>query len=126
MTNTNIQNLSSFLEQEVTLEGWVDNFRSSGKIFFLQFRDGTGYVQVVFSKSEVTDAEWDALQSSALEQAVRLTGKAVKDVRAPSGVEVQGKTFVRVSESPDYPIAKKAHGTDFLLDKRHLWLRSKR
>ncbi len=121
-----INKLPESLDQDVELSGWVANMRSSGKIAFLQFRDGTGYVQIVYSKSELDEQQWETLQSLELESSVRVVGKVVKDDRAPSGVEVQGTSVELIGLSPEYPIANKEHGVDFLLDNRHLWLRSKK
>lgn len=126
MTSLTIDKLSSTLDQTVELTGWVDNVRSSGKIAFLQFRDGTGYVQCVFSKGDVGDEVFETVTKLELEAAVRITGKVVEDKRSPSGVEVQGTGCEVLSPSHDYPIANKEHGVDFLMDHRHLWLRSKR
>lgn len=126
MTSVTIDKLSSTLDQTVELTGWVDNVRSSGKIAFLQFRDGTGYVQCVFSKGDVGDTVFETVTTLELEAAVRITGKVVEDKRSPSGVEVQGTGCDVLSSSHDYPIANKEHGVDFLMDHRHLWLRSKR
>lgn len=121
-----ICDIRSRVGEQVLLEGWVENFRSSGKVFFLQLRDGTGFVQVVYSKAQLSEGEWQTLTEAALEQAVRVEGTVAEDARSPFGVEVQGSAFARVGEAVNYPIAKKEHGTDFLLDHRHLWLRSRR
>lgn len=126
MTSLTIDKLSSTLDQAVELTGWVDNVRSSGKIAFLQFRDGTGYVQCVFSKGDVGATIFETVAGLSLETAVRIMGKVVQDKRSPSGVEVQGTGCEVLSLSHDYPIANKEHGVDFLMDHRHLWLRSKR
>lgn len=120
-----IDNLPEHIDSEVSLKGWVSNFRSSGKIFFLQFRDGTGYVQVVYEEKNLGEEQWEVLQALELEASVGVEGTVVKDDRAPSGVEIQGTKVELVSGSEDYPIAKKDHGVDFLMDHRHLWLRSK-
>ncbi|MEK7530137.1 MAG: asparagine--tRNA ligase [Patescibacteria group bacterium] len=125
MTST-INQLHSTLNKTVELTGWVDNVRSSGKIAFLQFRDGTGYVQCVFSKGDVGEDIFETVVALTLESAVRVIGKVVEDKRSPSGVEVQGSACVVLAPSVDYPISNKEHGVDFLMDHRHLWLRSKR
>ncbi|OGL71773.1 asparagine--tRNA ligase [Candidatus Uhrbacteria bacterium RIFCSPHIGHO2_02_FULL_53_13] len=121
-----INRLPSLLDQRVELTGWVDNVRTSGKIGFVQFRDGTGYVQCVFSKGDVGDATFETVKGLTLEMAVRVAGKVVKDERSPSGVEVQGTACEVLAPSKEYPISNKEHGVDFLMDHRHLWLRSKR
>ncbi len=127
MTNTFVSKIADHVGEEVTLRGWVYNFRSSGKIFFMQFRDGSGRVQIVYSKADLGDEGWEALQSLRLESSVIITGLVKEDDRAPSGFELEGKTvqIVQVAEE-GYPIGKKEHGPDFLLDNRHLWLRSEK
>ncbi len=127
MNSTTISEISAHVGQEVELKGWCYNFRSSGKIFFLQFRDGSGRVQVVYSKADLGDEGWEALQSIRLESSVIVRGLVKEDRRAPSGFELEGGsiTVVHIAEE-GYPIGKKEHGPDFLLDNRHLWLRSER
>ncbi|MBU0646332.1 asparagine--tRNA ligase [Patescibacteria group bacterium] len=127
METTTVSQISQHSGQEITLQGWCYNFRSSGKIFFLQFRDGSGRVQVVFSKADLSDEQWEALQSLRIESSVKVTGLVKADTRAPSGFELEGKGIEVVQVAPeDYPIGKKEHGPDFLLDNRHLWLRSEK
>jgi len=121
-----VSELLKHIGEEVTLEGWAYNVRSSGKIAFIQFRDGYGFVQVVFEPGNLNDDEWKAVSSVGLESSVRIVGEVVKDDRSPSGVEIQGRGFEVIGESMDYPISKKNHGVDFLMDNRHLWHRSKR
>ena len=113
--------------QEVTLKGWCYNFRSSGSIFFLQFRDGSGRIQAVISKKEVSEETWNACQSLSIEAAVEVDGIVKAEPRSPSGYEIQAKA-VRVVALPseEFPIGKKEHGVEFLMDIRHLWLRSSR
>ena len=122
-----IRDLPSFLDREVTLKGWMYNKRSSGKIHFLQVRDGSGFVQAVMVKGEVPEEQFAAAKGLWLEASVIVTGLVRKDERAPSGVEVS-VTGLEVVQNPaeEYPIAKKEHGIDFLLDRRHLWIRSAR
>ncbi|MBU1705878.1 asparagine--tRNA ligase [Patescibacteria group bacterium] len=127
METTTVSQISQHSGQEITLQGWCYNFRSSGKIFFLQFRDGSGRVQVVFSKADLSDEQWEALQSLRIESSVKVTGLVKADTRAPSGFELEGKGIEVVQVAPeDYPIGKKEHGPDFLLDNRHLWLSSEK
>ncbi len=127
MLKPSVSTIGSFLGQTITLSGWAYNFRSSGKIFFLQFRDGTGRIQVVYSKSQLSEDQWAALEFLKMESSVTITGIVKKDDRAPSGYEIEGAAFSIIQLAPDdYPIAKKDHGPDFLLDHRHLWLRSER
>ena len=122
-----IRDLPSFVDREVTLKGWMYNKRSSGKIHFLQVRDGSGFVQAVMVKGEVPEEQFAAAKGLWLEASVIVTGLVRKDERAPSGVEVS-VTGLEVVQNPaeEYPIAKKEHGIDFLLDRRHLWIRSAR
>lgn len=127
MPKSSVSTIGSFLGQTVTLSGWAYNFRSSGKIFFLQFRDGTGRIQVVYSKSQLPEDQWTVLESLKMESSVTITGVVKQDDRAPSGYEIDGAAFSIIQLAPDdYPISKKDHGPDFLLDHRHLWLRSER
>ncbi len=122
-----ISQIGAHLGQEVELRGWAYNFRSSGKIFFLQLRDGSGRVQVVYSVAGLPEVEWNALQSLRLESSVTVRGTVKKDDRSPTGFELDGVSFSIVQlAQEDYPISKKEHGPDFLLDNRHLWLRSER
>ena len=122
-----VQDSAANVGKEITLKGWAYNFRSSGKIYFLQFRDGTGRVQVVYSASELPAEQWEALQKIRIESSVEVTGIVKAEPRSPSGFEIQGKSIKVVQYAPeDYPIGKKEHGPDFLLDNRHLWLRSER
>lgn len=112
---------------EVELRGWAYNFRSSGRIFFLQLRDGSGRVQVVYSAAGLSAVQWEALQNLRLESSVIVRGKVKEDSRSLSGFELDGVSFEMIQlAKEDYPISKKEHGPDFLLDNRHLWLRSER
>lgn len=122
---TSIEKIGEHIGKEVELKGWAYNFRSSGKIFFLQLRDGTDRVQVVYVKSDVSEKDWETLQSIRIESSVTLRGIVKEDSRAPSGFELEGSSIEAIQIAPeDYPIGKKEHGPDFLLDNRHLWLRS--
>lgn len=122
-----IKDLPSHVEETVVIRGWLYNLRSSGKIHFLQLRDGSGTVQGVMVKQEVSEALFAEAKGLWLEASVEVTGTVRKDERAPSGVELS-VTDLRVFQNPseEYPIGKKDHGIDFLLDHRHLWLRSSR
>lgn len=122
-----ISQIGSHIGKEVELKGWAYNFRSSGKIFFLQLRDGSGKVQVVYSASALPQEQWNALQQLRLESSVTVRGTVKKDDRSSTGFELDGVAFSVFHLAPDdYPIGKKEHGPDFLLDQRHLWLRSER
>ena len=123
---TRIDALPGKAGETVTLEGWLYNRRSSGKIEFLQVRDGSGLVQCVAVKSELPEAVFAACAAVAQESAIRVTGVVREDKRAPSGVEVTLTNLEVVAPSVEYPITPKEHGTPFLLDHRHLWIRSQR
>src|SRR5581483_4009665 len=112
--------------QEVTLKGWLHNRRSSGKIHFLIVRDGTGFIQAVMSKAAVGDEQFTLADHLSQETSIIVTGTARADKRAPSGYEIDVKSLQVVGESHDYPITPKEHGVDYLLDRRHLWIRSER
>ncbi len=112
--------------QEVEIRGWCFNVRSSGSIAFLQLRDGSGRIQGVVVKNDVTVGDWDAAKALTIESSVIVTGMVREDKRSPSGVELTVKTVEPVAIAAEFPIGKKEHGTDFLMDQRHLWLRSSR
>lgn len=121
-----VSQLASLAGQEVTLKGWAYNFRSSGKIYFLQFRDGSGHVQVVYSVNDLPAEQWEALQTVTLESSVEVKGIVKAEPRAAGGFEIQGTGFALVQRAPeDYPVGKKEHGPEFLFDNRDLYLRSK-
>jgi len=121
-----ITELSQHVGEEVTLKGWLYNMRSSGKLLFPQLRDGTGIVQCVVAKNSVTPEVWEALKPLGQESSLIVTGSVREDNRAPGGVEVDVRSAQVLQNAHDYPITPKEHGTEFLLDNRHLWLRSKK
>jgi len=121
-----IEDIAAHEGQEVTLKGWLHNRRSSGKIHFLIVRDGSGFIQAVMSKAAVGDAMFHAADHLGQETAVIVTGAVRADKRAPSGFEIDVKNLEVVGPSHDYPVTPKEHGVDYLLDRRHLWLRSER
>jgi asparaginyl-tRNA synthetase len=121
-----IDELSEWDGEDVMLEGWLYNARSSGKIRFLIIRDGTGIVQGVASKADVGDETFELIDTLTQETSLRVIGMVRKDDRAPGGYELQLKTLEVVGRSEGYPITSKEHGVAFLLDHRHLWLRSRR
>jgi asparaginyl-tRNA synthetase len=125
-TSTSVRDLASKAGEDATLHGWVARFRSSGKIAFLELRDGTGTVQVVVARNEVDDLSWEATADLALESSVRVAGTVRKDDRAPGGYEITARALEVVGSSDEYPIQPKEHGIDFLLNHRHLWLRHER
>ncbi|TFH63286.1 asparagine--tRNA ligase [Peribacillus frigoritolerans] len=121
-----IKDASKFVDQEVTIGGWLASKRSSGKIAFLQIRDGSGFIQGVVVKAEVGEDIFARAKSVSQESSLYVTGIIQKDERSPFGFELQVKDIEIIHESFDYPITPKAHGPEFLMDNRHLWLRSKR
>ena len=121
-----IRHLSQAVEEQVELRGWLAGKRSSGKIAFLQIRDGSGRVQAVASRSDVGDAAWEQIESVTQESTIWLRGTVKADKRAPSGVEIHADDFRVDHLSPEFPISPKEHGVGFLMDHRHLWLRSGR
>ncbi len=122
-----ISELAGHVGQSVTVRAWVTHVRSSGKIAFAVLRDGTGVMQAVFVKSQLPADVWARFAELTLETSVAVTGEVRAEPRAPGGYElgVTGLEIVGVSPT-DYPIQPKEHGIDFLLDHRHLWLRSPR
>ena len=123
---TSIRELSQHTGQQVELSGWLDNKRSSGKIAFLQVRTAGGTVQAVASRADVPAADWAEIERVTQESTIRVTGTVKEDRRSPIGVEIQMTGFSILSLAEDYPITPKEHGTAFLMEHRHLWLRSSR
>ncbi len=126
MLKTTINQVFKHVEEEVTIGAWIANKRSSGKIAFLQLRDGTGFIQGVVVKAEVEEEVFKLAKSVTQETSVYVTGQVTKDERSPLGFELQVKSIEVIHEATDYPITPKEHGTEFLMDHRHLWLRSKK
>ncbi|HEX3273787.1 MAG TPA: asparagine--tRNA ligase [Gemmatimonadales bacterium] len=126
MTAVRISELRGHLGETVTVRGWVVTTRSSGKIAFVVLRDGTGTVQGVLSKKEVSEETWSGFAGLTQETSVALTGLVRDDPRSPGGVELTVTGLELIGASPDYPISPKEHGTTFLFEHRHLWLRSRR
>ena len=120
---TRIADLPRAVGSTVTIEGWITGLRSSGKIAFLQLRDGSGFVQAVLPADAVDPATFDAARRLEQEAAVRVRGDVKEDRRAPSGVELQVAALEVVSGGNAYPITPKEHGVDFLFEHRHLYLR---
>jgi asparaginyl-tRNA synthetase len=119
-----ISSLAEHVGQEVTLKGWLFNKRSSGKIKFLILRDGTGYLQCVYFKGNVSDEIFETADRIGQESSIEVTGKVKKEPRAPGGYELDAADLKIISEAHEYPITPKDHGIEFLMDHRHLWLRS--
>jgi asparaginyl-tRNA synthetase len=126
---TTISDIGKHEGQTVTIQGWLYNLRESGKLLFPQFRDGSGLIQGVVPKNAVAPEVFDAIKSLTQESSVIVEGKVRADKRAPGGFEldVSGvRVLQRVSESDPYPISPKEHGVEFLMEHRHLWVRSQR
>ena len=123
---TRIEALQKHVGQEVLLEGWLYNKRSSGKLEFLMVRDGSGLVQCVAAKADLPEEMFARAASLGQESSIRVRGLVREDRRAPSGVELTLTGLEVVAPSHDYPITPKEHGSPFLLDHRHLWIRSQR
>jgi len=119
-----VNEISNYDGKEVTLKGWLYNKRSSGKIWFLIFRDGTGFIQCVVSRSDTDEKTFQLYDELGQESSIIVHGIVHQDRRAPGGYEVIVKKIDVVQATHDYPIALKEHGIDFLMDHRHLWLRS--
>jgi asparaginyl-tRNA synthetase len=126
MTVAHIQDISQYEGQNVTIRGWLHNRRSSGKIHFLMLRDGSGFMQAVMSKAAVGDEIFTRADHLGQETAVSVEGTVRADTRAPGGYELDVSGLEVVGPSADYPITPKEHGVDFLLDRRHLWIRAER
>jgi len=126
MAHVYIEDIGRHEGEEVTIKGWLHNRRSSGKIHFLILRDGTGFIQAVVSRAAVGDDLFKLADHLSQETSVIVIGTARADKRAPTGFEIDVKGFQVVGESHDYPITPKEHGIDYLLDRRHLWIRTER
>ncbi|WP_338470062.1 asparagine--tRNA ligase [Niallia sp. XMNu-256] len=126
MAKVTIAEVPKHLDEEVTIGAWIANKRSSGKIAFLQLRDGTGFIQGVVVKADVSEEVFQTAKTITQESSLYATGIVQKDERSPFGYELQIKKLEVLHHSVDYPITPKEHGTEFLMDHRHLWLRSKR
>jgi asparaginyl-tRNA synthetase len=126
---TTIAEIGKHEGQTVTVRGWLYNLRESGKLLFPQFRDGSGIIQGVVPKNAVTPEVFDAVKTLTQESSVIVEGKVRADKRAPGGYELDVanvQVVQRVPETDPYPITPKEHGTDFLMEHRHLWVRSQR
>ncbi|HYT04405.1 MAG TPA: asparagine--tRNA ligase [Gemmatimonadales bacterium] len=121
-----IAELPQLVGRSVVVRGWVMTTRSSGKIAFVALRDGTGYLQAVLSKKDVSDAAWETLAQLTQETSVEVAGAVRADARAPGGVELTASDVKILGPSVAFPITPKEHGTAFLFEHRHLWLRSRR
>ncbi|MDP7027386.1 MAG: asparagine--tRNA ligase [Candidatus Marinimicrobia bacterium] len=126
MTVARINRISEFEGKTVQLNGWVYNSRRSGKIGFLMFRDGFGIMQCIVAKNDVGEEAFEVFKSLTQESSLSVVGEVVKNDRAPGGFEMVVSELMVHQLSSEYPITPKEHGTDFLMNHRHLWLRSKR
>ena len=125
MSGVKLDGLSGYVQQEVSIAAWVFNKRSSGKVAFLQLRDGYGWTQAIVNKDDVSDAVWERTGEITPESSVIITGQVTKHPKQDEfEIQVRDLSVIQISE--EYPIGKKEHGIDFLMDQRHLWLRSKR
>ncbi len=126
MVQTYVEELGGRIGEQVTLKGWLYNSRSSGKLVFLQLRDGTGTVQCVVFKGNVEEETFETAKSLGQESSLIVTGTVKEDARSPIGVEIDVSGLEIVQNATDYPITPKEHGTEFLMDNRHLWIRSRK
>lgn len=126
LIKTTIAETYKYVDQEVKIGAWIANKRSSGKIAFLQLRDGSGFIQGVVVKADVSEEVFKAAKSVTQESSVYVIGKVQKEDRSPLGYELLVTDVEVIHESTDYPITPKNHGTEFLMDHRHLWLRSRK
>jgi asparaginyl-tRNA synthetase len=123
---TYINKIGDHAGQTVTIKGWLHNRRSSGKIHFLVVRDGTGFLQVVMGKRDVDEATFQKADHLSQESAIIITGTVKEEPRAMGGFEMVASGLEVVNEAHDYPITPKEHGVDYLMDRRHLWIRAER
>lgn len=124
--NEFIKNAKDHVGDQIEIKGWLYNKRSSGSISFLEIRDGSGWIQAVASKEELENEIWEKIEKATQESSVIISGKIVKHPKKENTYEMQVSGFDIVHLSTDFPIAKKEHGPDFLMDNRHLWLRSRK
>jgi asparaginyl-tRNA synthetase len=126
MTAVYVENISAHEGAEITLRGWVYNKRSSGKLQFILLRDGTGVIQCVAFKGNFTPEQFEQLDKLTQESSIEIRGKVRKDARSSGGYELDVTGFDIIQLTENYPITPKEHGTAFLMENRHLWLRSSR
>jgi len=121
-----ISNLSDHVDKEVTLKGWVYNYRSSGSLYFVEMRDGSGICQCVVAQDAVSEEAWEQTEALRQETSLEIMGKVVEDERSIGGHELQVSDLNIYQVAEDYPITPKEHGVEFLMENRHLWLRSQK
>lgn len=119
-----VKDLAHHVGKEITLYGWLYNKRSSGKLKFLMLRDGSGIVQCVYFKGNVSGKVFEDADRIGQESSIEVTGKVKEEQRSPGGFEIDATNLKIISEAHNYPITPKEHGIEFLMDHRHLWLRS--
>ena len=124
MQKTYIKDLSNHVGEEVSLKGWIFNKRSSGKIKFIILRDGTGLLQCVYFKGNISEEVFNLADRLGQESSIEVKGKVKGEPRAVGGYELDASDLKVIGEAHDYPITPKEHGVEFLMDNRHLWLRS--
>ena len=124
MQTITMRQAADYIDQTVIIKAWVTNKRSSGKIAFLQLRDGSAYFQAIVVKADVSEETFALAKGLNQETSVKVVGKIQADTRSALGYELLVQDIEVIGESHDYPITPKEHGTDFLMDHRHLWLRS--
>src|SRR5215472_9196982 len=125
MDQTYIRDVHRHVGEEVTIKGWLYNIRSSGKLIFPQIRDGSGIIQGVVFKKNVPERVWNDFEQLSQESSIIVKGRVRADERAPGGYELDVSDVEVLQVAASYPITPKEHGVEFLMDKRHLWLRSK-
>jgi len=121
-----ISDFRDHVGEEVLVRGWLHNKRSSGKLQFLIVRDGSGFAQAVLAKAAAPPEAWQAAEEAGQESSLELTGRVRADARAPGGYEIEATSLRVLQKAHDYPITPKEHGTAFLMEHRHLWIRSQR
>ncbi len=126
MTTARIADFKKHVGQEVLVKGWLHNKRSSGKLQFLIVRDGSGFAQAVMARAAVKPEAWEAGEAMGQESSLELIGKVKEDKRAPGGFEIEVTDVKALHITHDFPITPKEHGTAFLMESRHLWLRSQK
>jgi asparaginyl-tRNA synthetase len=126
LTHVAIDKIGEHAGKTVTIKGWLHNRRSSGKIHFLVVRDGTGFLQVVMGKNDVPEETFKAADHLSQETSIVVTGTVREDKRAKGGYELTATSLEVVGPAEDYPITPKEHGVDYLMDRRHLWIRTER
>ena len=124
MERVYINKIPAYVDKDVTIKGWLYNIRSSGKLMFPELRDGTGMIQGVVVKSAVSEKVWEDFSSLTQESSVKVTGKVTKHPKKEGVYELQISDLEIIHIAEPYPITPKEHGVEFLMDRRHLWLRS--